>query len=223
MSFVLQTVAGLLRGSGSPRNYRVENSGAATSNGCGCHHHPNRCCHKADLLAARNSFSTSFECMNDDLNDWHRSNWPINTQWVFRFNEMCVCVCVCDMYVCLSVYLSVCLPVCFFCCFFVSLFYFPYNKLLVHATHRELHCIILLWISLHNFTCYSVLCVRNCFCFTSIQQKKNHVVNVVNVCVCPISATNIDICAIKWGKSIAYEIDGSRNLFQGICNAINMK
>lgn len=116
MSFVLQTVAGLLRGSGSQRNYRVENCGATSNNGCGCHKRPNRCCHKADLLAARNSFSTSFECMNDDLNDWHRSNWPINKQWVFPFPRV-VCVC-------LSVCLSVCLPVCLSACFVFLMFHF---------------------------------------------------------------------------------------------------
>lgn len=77
MSFVLQTVAGILRGSGSPV-HSVVGIGAlgggggvgASSSSCSCHKHPNRCCHKADLLAARNSFSnSSFECMNDDLND----------------------------------------------------------------------------------------------------------------------------------------------------------
>lgn len=65
---MLQTVAGILRGSGSPM-HSVVGSSHSVSNGCGCHKHPNRCCHKADLMAARNSFSTSFECMNDDLND----------------------------------------------------------------------------------------------------------------------------------------------------------
>lgn len=54
MSFVLQTVAGLLRGSQS-LDSRDSCSG--------------RCCHKADSFLARNSFSTSFECMNDDLYD----------------------------------------------------------------------------------------------------------------------------------------------------------
>ena len=78
MSFVLQTVAGILRGSGSPVHNVVGISGsgggglggAGGSSSCSCHKHPNRCCHRADLLAARNSFSnSSFECMNDDLND----------------------------------------------------------------------------------------------------------------------------------------------------------
>lgn len=77
MSFVLQTVAGILRGNGSPVHSVVGSipgisggGGASSSSSCSCHKHPNRCCHKADLLAARNSFSnSSFECMNDDLND----------------------------------------------------------------------------------------------------------------------------------------------------------
>lgn len=68
MSFVLQTVAGILRGNGSPALHHSVGSSSATA-GCGCNKHPSRCCHKADILAARNSFSTSFECMNDDLND----------------------------------------------------------------------------------------------------------------------------------------------------------
>lgn len=65
---MMQTVAGILRGNGTPMHNVVESSG--TSSGCGCHKHPNRCCHKADLMAARDLFSnSSFECMNDDLND----------------------------------------------------------------------------------------------------------------------------------------------------------
>lgn len=60
MSFVMHTVASILRGSPS----RLNNANDDT-----CHKHPNRCCHRADSLA-RNSFSdASFECMNDDLSD----------------------------------------------------------------------------------------------------------------------------------------------------------
>lgn len=73
MSFVLQTVAGILRGNGSPVHNVVNTNrgctvdGISSSSSCGSHKHPDRCCHKADLLAVRNSFSnSSFECMNDD-------------------------------------------------------------------------------------------------------------------------------------------------------------
>lgn len=64
MSFVLQTVAGILRGSPTHR-------GGSSALGCSCNSHPNRCCHKIDSLAmARNHYSfASFESMNDDLQD----------------------------------------------------------------------------------------------------------------------------------------------------------
>lgn len=70
MSFVMQTVAGILRGGGGSPMHPIEGGGSeSTNNGCGSHKHPSRCCHKADSLAAGNSFSNSFECINDDLND----------------------------------------------------------------------------------------------------------------------------------------------------------
>lgn len=66
MSFVLQTVAGILRdSSGSSMRHSVANNDV-TGNGCSCNKHPSRCCHKADFYAA---FSNSFESMHDDLND----------------------------------------------------------------------------------------------------------------------------------------------------------
>lgn len=61
MSFVLQTVAGILRDNGSSQYQNDISSGSY-----GCHKHPSRCCHRADLVTA---CSASFECMNDDLND----------------------------------------------------------------------------------------------------------------------------------------------------------
>lgn len=70
MSFVMQTVAGILRGGGggSPM-HPIEGGNATVNNGCSCHKHPSRCCHKVDSLAAGSSFSNSFECINDDFND----------------------------------------------------------------------------------------------------------------------------------------------------------
>lgn len=65
MSFVLQTVAGILRDNGSSKHQSAGGDYISTGN-YGCHKHPSRCCHKADLITA---FSASFECMNDDSND----------------------------------------------------------------------------------------------------------------------------------------------------------
>lgn len=64
MSFVLQTVAGILRDA-TPMHQSAGGSDERTGD-CGCRKHPSRCCHKADSYTAR---STSFECINDDLND----------------------------------------------------------------------------------------------------------------------------------------------------------
>lgn len=65
MSFVLQTVAGILRDNGSS-NYQSAGGNDINTGNYGCHKHPSRCCHRADLVTA---LSSSFECMNDDLND----------------------------------------------------------------------------------------------------------------------------------------------------------
>lgn len=64
MSFVMQTVAGILKGS-DRNNDRIE---------CCCHKHPNRCCHKSDLLLSqRNSIGlTSFRYVDGYIEDWHR-------------------------------------------------------------------------------------------------------------------------------------------------------
>lgn len=78
MSFVLQTVAGILRDNGSIMHHSVDSNDIIAGN-YGCHNHPSQCCHKANLFTA---FSTSVECVNDDSKDCHRSIWPINQPWV---------------------------------------------------------------------------------------------------------------------------------------------
>lgn len=74
MSFVLQTVAGILRNSPTHSPHRRSS--------CGCETHPQRCCHKTDRHTSF-AATSSFECMNDDLDDWHRYDWPTTSkQWV---------------------------------------------------------------------------------------------------------------------------------------------